>query len=568
LGKSDHAVLLVSLQESVDIRVQERLNYGKGDYKSLKESLNLNWDSLLLPYKDNVDQMWEVFKKRVITGINRFIPKVKDFRQGKKKHWNQPLDEKTRQLIKEKSRLWARYIETRRDDIIQKYKIVRNKLRWETRQIAKMECDKIAAECKSNPKKFWNYVNSRVKSSHDIGDIIIKTKNGAEETLKEDEDKANAFGDYFASIFSNEGNHEFNNLPYRGCNDNNNVVIDLKDIEKRMSNINIAKSAGCDGIHPRVLKELSSVLAYPLKLIFEHSFRNKELPIDWLSADITVIFKKGKKTEAGNYRPVSLTCICCKLMESIIRDHIMDYFYNNKLLSNKQFGFIKGRSTVTQLLIVLDKWTEYLEMGGQIDVIYTDFEKAFDKVPHKRLISKLYSYGINKDIIKWIEAFLINRRQRVKINGKLSKWLLVTSGIPQGSILGPLLFIIFINDIIEGCNNGSEIFLYADDAKLFRHIINSSDCKLLQDDINNISQWSDKWMLKLNAAKCKVVSYGRTVSHVNQYYVVSNQSHNILQRIEFISDLGVIFDEKLKFDKHIYEKINKAYDYFHACGGS
>jgi hypothetical protein len=96
------------------------------------------------------------------------------------------------------------------------------------------------------------------------------------------------------------------NLPYRGCNDNNNIVIDLKYIEKRMSNINIAKSAGCDGIHPRVLKELSSVLAYPLKLIFEHSFRNKELPIDWLSADITVIFKKGKKTEAGNYRPVSL----------------------------------------------------------------------------------------------------------------------------------------------------------------------------------------------------------------------------------------------------------------------
>jgi hypothetical protein len=106
-------------------------------------------------------------------------------------------------------------------------------------------------------------------------------------------------------------------------------------------------------------------------------------------------------------------------MESIIRDHIMDYFHNNKLFSNKQFGFIKGRSTVTQLLTVLDKRTEYLEMGGQIDAIYTDFEKAFDKVPHKRLISKLYSYGINKDIIEWIKAFLINRRQRVKINGKL-----------------------------------------------------------------------------------------------------------------------------------------------------
>ena len=146
----------------------------------------------------------------------------------------------------------------------------------------------------------------------------------------------------------------------------------------------------------------------------------------------------------------------------------MEHFVKNKLFTCKQFGFIKGRSTVLQLLKVLDIWTHNLEIGGNIDVIYTDLEKAFDKVPHKRLISKLKSYGINADVIAWIEAFLSTRRQRVKINNVFSEWASVLSGIPQGSILGPLQFIIYINDLVDLCSN-------ADDAKLFRHILSRLD---------------------------------------------------------------------------------------------
>jgi hypothetical protein len=171
----------------------------------------------------------------------------------------------------------------------------------------------------------------------------------------------------------------------------------------------------------------------------------------------------------------------------------------------------------------------------------------------------LHSYGIHKDQINWIEAFLVNRRQRVKINGKISNWKTVTSGIPQGSILGPLLFVIFINDIVESCSGGSDIYLYADDAKIFKHITNNEDCKGLQDDINRVKDWSDKWLLKLNETKCKVISYGGIIRHQNQYHIMSNQSQYVLQRINSISDLGVIFDENLKFDKHICEKIKKAY---------
>ena len=190
-------------------------------------------------------------------------------------------------------------------------------------------------------------------------------------------------------------------------------------------------------------------------------------------------------------------------MESIVRQFITDHLIGNNVFSNNQFGFIKGRSTVMQLLKVMDMWTESLELGGQITFIYTDLEKAFDKVPHKRLISKLYAYKINSDVIRWIKAFLFNRRQRVRINGFFPFWREVISGIPQGSILGPLLFIIFINDLLEKCNNGSELFLYADDAKLFRHISCDNDIDLLQKDLLDIQSWMNKWLLKLNVTNCK-----------------------------------------------------------------
>ena len=224
------------------------------------------------------------------------------------------------------------------------------------------------------------------------------------------------------------------------------------------------------------------------------------------------------------------------------------------MFTTRQYGFIKGKSTVLQLLQILDDWTLKLENGGQIDVIYTDFEKAFDKVSHKRLIHKLYSYGINTDIILWIEAFLTNRKQRVQVNAHYSDWTEVLSGIPQGSILGPLLFIIYINDLIDVCQN-STLFLYADDAKIYRLVTENNDCLELQNDLNNFNTWAINWQLKLNASKCNIVSYGRNIVHDFNYTL----SGTTINRTDNIKDLGVIFDSKLKFCKHIDDKVNKAY---------
>jgi len=263
-----------------------------------------------------------------------------------------------------------------------------------------------------------------------------------------------------------------------------NIISPVK-VKEQLKNLNVNKSSGPDLVHPRILYELREELAYPLTKIFNLSIVNKTLPNDWKSANISAIYKKGKKNEVSNYRPISLTCIACKVMETLVRDKIMEYFVLNKLFTDKQFGFLKGRSTVTQLLHIMEQWTKLLETGGRIDVIYTDLEKAFDKVPHRRLISKLRSYGIDEQLVSWIEAFLIHRKQRVVVNGTTSEWEEVLSGIPQGSVLGPLLFIIYINDVVEACGDRVNVFLFADDAKIYNYIAHQQDEVMLQQTADN-----------------------------------------------------------------------------------
>ena len=184
-----------------------------------------------------------------------------------------------------------------------------------------------------------------------------------------------------------------------------------------------------------------------------------------------------------NYRPVSLTSIICKTLESLVRDHIIEHMKLNNLFSEKQFGFISGRSTTLQLLHVLNIWTDILDQGGEIEAIYCDFMKAFDKVPHKRLIHK---YGIKGNVLGWIKAFLSNRTQCVNIGCATSNTALVTNGIPQGSVLGPILFVIYINDLPDIVDKDSHVFLFADDTKLFREINSPIDRIILQQDLSGL----------------------------------------------------------------------------------
>jgi len=222
------------------------------------------------------------------------------------------------------------------------------------------------------------------------------------------------------------------------------------------------------------------------------TLKNGQLPGLWKQANISAIHKKGDKRVAGNYRPVSLTSVPCKIIESILRDRLISHMKEHNFFTKYQFGFISGRSTTLQLLHVIEEWVEWLDEGGSVDVCYLDFMKAFDTVPHRRLASKIRSYGITGHVLAWIQSFLSNRTQRVHINGASAEWSVVTSGIPQGSVLGPLLFVIYINDLPDKII--SRIMLYADDTKIYRRIKSEVDEAVFQKDIDSLQDWSDTWL--------------------------------------------------------------------------
>ena len=567
LGKSDHTVLsfeIICEQESQPPVIKAQ--YEKGNYLKFEEEMNkINWEAELANFEGDVEGQWKYFRGRYSKIERGCIPRKKVFINGKfSKKLSTKYDQATVKKMKKKKKIWGRIRKNLASEEEQmQFKRIRNQIRRLTRKSKKIVEKNIAKLVKSNPKAFYKYSQSKLKTRSSIPDLIKPGTEKNPEYISDDKGKAEAYLEYFTSVFTEEPDSE--EMPFFEERDYDSPLEDIlinKDIVKeKLLKLKKNKSPGPDNMHPRVLSSIADSISSPLSIIFRTSLNTKVLPNEWKHANVSAIYKKDRKTLPSNYRPVSLTSVVCKVLESIIRDNIVKHMNDNQLFSQKQFGFLSKRSTVLQLIRVLDIWSEILDQGGSLDVIYMDFMKAFDKVPHRRLVYKVSKYGIKGKILDWISNFLTDRTQCVVINGVSSSIGNVTSGIPQGSVLGPLLFVIYINDLPDVVDAYTLVFLFVDDTKLFREIKSSADVLILQSDINKMSEWSKKWLLRFHPDKCVAMHLG------NRDYVVSgllytpdgkiveksvySMDDQTLNISKCEKDLGVHIDNNLNFERHI-----------------
>lgn len=397
-----------------------------------------------------------------------------------------------------------------------------------------------------NPRKFWQ----QLSPASAVTDITLKGKNQL--PLPRDQ-CASAFNTFFSSVFTREDHSSIPEFPELDYPFMAPVDINIEGIIKLINNLKVSTSSGLDNINSKILKNTIPTSSQILFHIFRQSLCTGQLPRDWKVAKVIPIFKAGCKDQVENYRPISLTSISCKLLEHIIASHIYSHLESNDFFSSTQHGFRKGFSCDTQLLEFTTDLQTNLDMNTQTDCAFLDFSKAFDRVAHCRLISKLSSLKLDSLTLSWLRNFLSFREQLTFANDSHSDIAEVTSGVPQGSVLGPLLFLIFINDLPT--NISSRIRLFADDCVIYRTITSSSDHEALQGDLDLVCSWCNKWLMSLNTSKCKIMSVSRKTSISTFSYKIKNSE---VSRTTSYKYLGVIIDSKLSWSSHITSICSKA----------
>ena len=479
LGSSDHNQLRFNINIKSDkTKVKQcRRDFRKGKYKEIRKSLAIvDWDDKMK--NKTATECWNILRGELDSAIDSHVPMKKQGKRSKKKH----LSKEAFIKIIYKQNMWRVYKHTGKDKDYDAYKEALNAATNEVRKSKRNFEHKLAQNIKSDSKSLYAYVRSKQNVRERVGPLEDNAGNKITQGIV----MAEELNMHFSSVFTRE---DTSSLPvpetkFEGSEGERlgQLVVTPEVVANKINNMKENKSPGVDGIAPKILKETVEQICTPLAHVFNMSLQEGIVPLEWKEANIIPLFKKGSINKSVNYRPVSLTSVICKVLETIIRDHMMDFLIKHKLINPSQHGFLKARSCLTNLLCFFEEITKWADEGSPVDVIYLDFQKAFDKVPHQRLILKLKSHGMGNSIINWIEQWLKDRRQSVVVDGEVSSWKPVLSGVPQGSVLGPILFLIYINDLEEGVTGN--ILKFADDTKLFRKVKEIGDKKKLQDDID------------------------------------------------------------------------------------
>ena len=474
--KSDHKAITsdINLRRKV-IKLIKRMvyNYKNGDFDSLRATLRCLPLLDLVENESDIDSARTKWKDLFLATVNKRIPKIKV-----KSSYKPPyITEDIIHALNKKETLRKRAKSTNSSSLWDWYRELRRSIKNMIRSKKREYISSLASSVKEKPKEFWRFFKTKTTGS---SIPVILTHNDEQFTIAER--KGDAFNKYFASTFHPATPRSSSDWSSNyGENTLDSICVRTEEISYILSNLSTKKATGPDEISARMLKECSNEIAPSLTALFNKSLTLSKVPQEWKEANVVPVPKKGDVDLISNYRPISLLSLVSKLLEQIVHVHVSEFVESS--LSNLQHGFRKRRSCVTQLLGVLHDVGKALDSGQEADVIYLDFSKAFDSVSHKNLLLKLKQHGISDSLLSWFADYLNERRQRVFLEGVSSSFLNVTSGVPQGSVLGPLFFLIYANDLPNAASH-SIVPMFADDSKCYRQISHPRDRDLLQHDLN------------------------------------------------------------------------------------
>jgi len=511
-------------------------NFRRANYRAINEYLsNVDW-AVIAHRCSDVNALWQEISNILNLCVNNFVPK-----QARGKQNGPKYPRNITKLLAKKRSTYKRD-KTKFREISKKYE----------KAVKEFHAKKELAVIESGDLgRFYSYVNS--KSQCKISVPPLKLPDGS--LAVENSDKCRLLNDYFASVFT----HDDGTVPLfpRRVPENvglHTVLFSYENVVKALQNLPSKTSQSPDGFPALFLKSIAKEIAIPFAALFELSMKTGELPKIWKTANVCPVYKKGLHSLPSNYRPISLTCISCKVMERMIADSVTNFLNSHNLITEEQFGFLARKSTCTQLLATLNEWTKAANAHYRIDAVYIDFAKAFDSVSHAKLLQKVKSYGINYELYTWVSEFLSNRTQRVYIQNDVSDFLPVISGVPQGSVLGPLLFLIYINDITDCLIGVTGIKLFADDSK-FYYSRDSKDVTDFSQTLSNFCEWSEKWQLNVAYQKCNTISFGNLRVPESSYSLSGVE----LERVDYIRDIGINLSSNLKPSNHCAQIAAKAF---------
>jgi len=494
----------------------------------------------------DVNGKWEAFKGEILRVQSLYVPvRIKGKVNRNKEPW---FSREIVTLIKRKRELYEMYRQQGTDQMLEEYKKCKKLLKREIRRAKRRHEVALADRVKENPKGFYRYVRSK----RIVRDKIGPLEDQSGRLCMEPKEMGEILNGFFASVFTEETGMEATEIGQTGREVMEPLQIEGEEVLAVLRQIRVDKSPGPDRVFPRTLREASVELAGALADIFKMSVLTGEVPDDWRVAHVVPLFKKGSKRNPGNYRPVSLTSVVGKLLEGVIRDRIYKYLDRQGLIRESQHGFVRGRSCLTNLLEFFEEVTRKVDEGKAVDVVYLDFSKAFDKVPHGRLVRKVQSLGIHGEVVNWIRHWLNGRSQRVVVEDCFSGWRPVTSGVPQGSVLGPLLFVIYINDLDDNVVNW--ISKFADDTKIGGVVDSEEGFQSLQRDLDQLEKWAEKWQMEFNADKCEILHFGRT----NQSRKYRLNGRTLKSAVEQ-RDLGIQVQNSLKVTSQVDRVVKSAF---------